>query len=73
MSFTIGEEVMYRGQRYAISIGSPPPPYDYRLVRTTPDGAEIVWVQAGELGKMDDYTRPRDDTQLFRGSRPKRR
>ncbi len=68
-SFTIGEEVLYRGERYAISIAKPAEPYEYRLVRTTPDGAEMVWAQAFELSKLERYTAARDDTQSIRGTR----
>lgn len=73
MSFSIGEEVLYQGERYSISIARPEEPYQYRLVRTTEDGAQVVWAQAAELSKIDSYTRPRDDTQLVRGSRTGRR
>ncbi len=73
MSFLIGEEVLYRGDRYSISIARRAEPYQYRLVRTTEDGAEVVWAQANELEKIKTYTEPRDDTQAFRGSRPKRK
>lgn len=72
MNYSIGEEVLYRGDRYAITIAKPAEPYQYRLVRTTKDGAQVVWAQASELGKIESYTRPRDDTQLVRGSRPGR-
>ncbi len=73
MSFLIGEEVLYRGDRYSISIARLAEPYQYRLVRTTEDGAEIVWAQANELEKIKTYTSARDDTQAIRGSRPKRK
>jgi hypothetical protein len=70
--FSIGEEVMYRGERYAITIATPAEPYEYRLVRTTEDGAEVVWALEGELSKIERYTRPRDDTQAIRGTRQRR-
>lgn len=72
MSYFIGEEVLYNGERYSISIARPAEPYQYRLVRTTEDGAEVVWVQAGELSKIESYTRARHDTQAIRGTRPGR-
>lgn len=72
MTFKIGDEVLYQGERYSISIARLTEPYRYRLVRTTSDGAEVVWAQEGEIQKIETYTRPRDDTQLIRGSRPKR-
>lgn len=71
-SFTIGEEVLYRGERYAITTQAPLPPYQYRLVATTPQGAKVVWAQHDELGKMERYTRPQDDTQRIQGTRRKR-
>ncbi len=68
-SFTIGEEVLYKGERYAISTQAPLPPYQYRLVSTTPQGAKVVWAQHDELGKMERYTTAQDDTQSIRGTR----
>lgn len=73
MSYSIGEEVLYHGDRYSISIARLTEPYQYRLVRTTEDGAQVVWAQGDELERIDSYTRPRDDTQLVHGSRPKRK
>lgn len=72
MRFTIGEEVIYEGERYTISIATLEAPYKYRLLRTTADGAEVVWATADEVSLLDRYTRPTDDTQRYRGSRPKR-
>ena len=62
-SFSVGEEVLYEGQRYIISTAPAQPPYRYRLVATTPQGARMVWATAEQLGKIESYTRPRDDTQ----------
>lgn len=73
MRYSIGEEVLYHGDRYAITIAKPAEPYQYRLVRTTQDGAQVVWAQGSELQRIENYTRPRDDTQQIYGSRPKRR
>lgn len=72
MTFNIGEEVLYQGERYSVSIARLEEPYRYRLVRTTRDGAEVVWAQADELQKIESYTRPRDDTQQIHGTRSKR-
>lgn len=62
-SFTIGEEVLYQGRRYVITTASAEPPYRYRLVATTPQGASIAWARAQELHKIDAYTQPVDDTE----------
>ncbi len=70
VSFSTGEEVLYRGDRYVISTASPLPPYQYRLLATTPEGARVVWAQASELGKMERYTRARDDTAVYASSAP---
>ena len=72
MSFYIGDEVLYQGERYTISIAKPVEPYQYKLVRTTAEGAEVVWALESELEHIKSYTCPRDDTQLVRGSRTKR-
>lgn len=72
MKYFIGEEVMYQGDKYAITIARPSEPYQYRLVRSTPDGAQVVWAQGQELQKVESYRRPRNDTQQVRGSRPAR-
>ncbi len=71
-SFTIGEEVLYRGERFAITTQAPLPPYQYRLVATTPQGVKVVWAQHEELGKMERYTTARDDTQRIQGTRKNR-
>lgn len=73
MSYMIGDEVLYHGDRYSITLARPAEPYQYRLVRTTEDGAQVVWAQSNELERIKSYTRPRDDTQQVFGSRPKRR
>lgn len=72
MRFSIGEEVMYQGARYAITIARPSEPYQYRLVRTTEDGAQVVWAQGSELEKVASYRLARHDTQQVRGTRPGR-
>lgn len=62
-SFSVGEEVLYEGRRYVISTAPAQPPYRYRLLATTQQGAKMVWATQQQLHKMEDYTRPRDDTQ----------
>lgn len=64
-SFSIGEEVMYRGLRYVISTASPHEPYRFRLLATTPEGARVAWARTDELQKMERYTRPNDDTARY--------
>lgn len=61
-SFTIGEEVLFEGRRYVITTANAQPPYRFRLVATTPEGARIAWARAEDLSKIESYTRPRDDT-----------
>jgi len=62
-SFMVGEEVLYKGRRYVIGTAPAQPPYRYRLVATTPDGARTASARAEDLHKLEAYTRPRDDTQ----------
>ena len=62
MSFTVGEEVIYRGLRYVITTVAPSPPYRFRLVTTTADGPAVVWATLDELAKIDSYTRAVYDT-----------
>jgi hypothetical protein len=62
-SFTIGEEVLHRGQRYVITTALPEAPYRYRLVATTPEGARVVWATQDSLQKMERYRIPVDDTR----------
>ncbi|MFO7545008.1 MAG: hypothetical protein R6W77_05890 [Trueperaceae bacterium] len=61
-SFTIGEEVLHRGQRYVITTALPDAPYRYRLVATTPEGALVIWATQDSLKKMEHYRVPVDDT-----------
>ncbi len=68
VSFSVGEEVLYQGERYVISTASPRPPYQYRLLATTPDGAKVVWAMHADLGKLERYTKPLDDTRSIKGS-----
>ncbi|HRP45993.1 MAG TPA: hypothetical protein PLT07_00460 [Trueperaceae bacterium] len=69
-TFSTGEEVLYQGERYVISTSSPRPPYQFRLLTTTPEGARVVWAAASELTKMERYTRPINDTTRITGSAP---
>ena len=61
-TFTVGEEVLYEGERFVVSERSAEPPYRYRLLATTPRGARMVWARHEQLDKMRAYTRPIDDT-----------
>lgn len=61
-TFTVGEEVLYEGERFVVSEKSPEPPHRYRLLATTPRGARMVWARHEQLQKMGSYTRPLDDT-----------
>jgi len=64
-SFTMGEEVLYRGRRYVVTLISPRPPYEFRVVASTPDGARVAWATIEELHKMDAYRQPYDDTGRY--------
>ncbi|MBX3139479.1 MAG: hypothetical protein KF875_01860 [Trueperaceae bacterium] len=68
VSFSVGEEVLYKGERYVISTASPRPPYQYRLLATTPEGAKVRWALAADLTKMERYTRALDDTRSIKSS-----
>jgi hypothetical protein len=68
VSFSVGEEVLYQGERYVISTASPRPPYQYRLLATTPEGAKVQWALAADLTKMERYTRALDDTRSIKSS-----
>lgn len=63
-TYTVGEEVLYGGDRYVIA-GRRDGPYGYRLLRTggrTARSARIVWAAEADLAPMRSYTDPRDDT-----------
>jgi len=70
VSFSVGEEVIFQGKRYVISTASPRQPYQYRLLATTPEGARVAWAMRSDLGKMENYTTPNDDTSDIKGSGP---
>ena len=61
-SFSVGEEVLFEGQRYVISTAPAQPPYRFRLLASTPAGARVTWARVEDLHKIESYTRPRDDT-----------
>ncbi|MEJ2667495.1 MAG: hypothetical protein P8Z81_10430 [Deinococcales bacterium] len=61
-SFSVGEEVLFEGRRYVITTTSAEPPYRYRLVATTPEGASVAWARPEQLRKIESYTTPVDDT-----------
>jgi hypothetical protein len=56
MTFTVGEEVLYGGERFVVAGIDPSRPYPYRLLATTPKGARIVWAKAKQLAKLASYT-----------------
>lgn len=60
--FSVGEEVLYDGQRYVVSLIEPGPDGRHRLLATGPHGARVVWTRAAALEKNAAYTRPRFDT-----------
>lgn len=60
--FTIGEEVIYDGERYVITTIRPEDPYEFCLIRTGMDGAEIVWANSPQLQRMEQYLMEQDDT-----------
>jgi hypothetical protein len=61
-SFSVGEEVLFEGRRYVITTTRAEPPYRYRLVATTPEGASVTWARPEQLRKIESYTTPVDDT-----------
>jgi uncharacterized Zn finger protein len=60
--FSVGEEVLYAGDRYVVSQIEAGPSERVRLLATTAEGAHVVWTVLGQLVKIDAYTRARDDT-----------
>jgi hypothetical protein len=65
MTFTMGEEVLFEGERYVIWGISEDEPKRYRLLATTSKGAKMLWVNPNELQKMKHYTEPQDDTTKY--------
>lgn len=63
--FTIGEEVLYHGERFVIAGTREVAPYRYRLLATTPAGAKVVWATESQLEPMETYTRPNNDTDTY--------
>ena len=59
MTFTMGEEVLYDGDRYVIWGMEA---NRYRLLATTKQGAKIVWASQKDVEKIRKYTEPRNDT-----------
>lgn len=60
-TFTVGEEVLFDGERYVVS-SIDRTDDRYRLLATTQDGARVVWAPGTGLRKMERYTLARDDT-----------
>jgi hypothetical protein len=65
MTFTMGEEVLFEGERYVIWGISEDEPKRYRLLATTNKGAKMLWVNPNELQKMRRYTEAQDDTTNY--------
>jgi hypothetical protein len=65
MTFTMGEEVLYEGERYVIWGISESEPIRYRLLATTKQGAKIIWANLKELEKIRRYTNPQNDTAKY--------
>jgi hypothetical protein len=61
--FSVGEEVLYDGQRYVVSLIEPGADGRFRLLATGPHGTRVVWTGAAALEKIAAYTRPRYDTE----------
>ncbi len=64
MTFSMGEEVLYEGERYVIW-GMTDEPKRYRLLATTSKGAKMLWVHPKELDKIHAYTEPKNDTAKY--------
>ena len=60
--FTIGEEVLYGGERFVINTVRPQEPYQFCIIRTGEHGAKILWVTEAELSRLDRYIEQHDDT-----------
>jgi hypothetical protein len=65
MTFTMGEEVLYDGERYVIWGMSEDEPKRYRLLASTTKGAKIVWASPKDLEKIRSYTNPQNDTSKY--------
>lgn len=64
--YTIGEEVLYDGDRYVVA-GRRDGPYGFRLLSSSgrhSGDAKIVWAAEHELAPLRAYTDPREDTDL---------
>lgn len=62
-TFTIGEEVLFEGERYVVSELRAGELYPVRLLQTTRTGARMPWVRLQDLNKIAAYTTALDDTQ----------
>jgi hypothetical protein len=64
MTFTMGEEVLFEGERYVIW-GMTEHPERYRLLATGKKGARMLWVNPKDIEKMRQYTDPDNDTANY--------
>lgn len=60
--FTIGEEVLYDGERFVITTSRPPEPYEFTIARSGAEGAQILWANSSQLKRISQYVDPKDDT-----------
>jgi hypothetical protein len=65
MTFTMGEEVLFEGERYVIWGISEREPICYRLLATTKQGAKIIWANLKDLEKIRRYTEAKNDTAKY--------
>ncbi len=59
MTFTMGEEVLYEGDRYVIWGMEDS---RYRLLASTKQGTKIVWASQKDVEKIRKYTEAQNDT-----------
>ena len=64
-SFMVGDEVIYRDNRYIIASRSGKGPYTFRLLASTPQGTQVAWANAHELRPVSSYLNSRDDTSDY--------
>jgi len=64
-TFSVGEEVLFRGERYVIAGKTEEQPQRFRLLASSPEGTKVIWTSLSELHKVETYTRPRDDTTSY--------
>lgn len=63
--FSVGEEVMFEGERFVIADISDSEPIRYRLLATHVKGTQIEWASKKQVKKIVSYTKTYDDTALY--------